>query len=196
MKLGHLLLLGIGCLGLVACDSPGFKSKAKSPANVAAKPVGQAETTSAAMPLNGGATPLDQKPAVWTPNLTVSDAIAKACGIAPRGDGKQMQASFDFDSTALMEEDRQLLAQVAKCLSDGPLRGKSVALVGRADPRGESEYNMTLGESRAFSVHRYMVDLGVGKERMKATSRGEMDATGTDEEGWRKDRRVDIELTN
>ena len=55
---------------------------------------------------------------------------------------------------------------------------------------------MTLGESRASSVHRYMVDLGVGKERMTATSRGEMDATGTDEEGWRKDRRVDIELVN
>lgn len=107
-----------------------------------------------------------------------------------------MQASFDFDSTALQEEDRQLLAQVAKCLTDGALRGKNVSLVGRADARGESEYNMTLGESRAFSVHRYMIDLGVGKERMKATSRGEMDATGTDEEGWRKDRRVDIELVN
>ncbi len=196
MKLGQLLLLGIGILGLAACDAPGFKSKAKSPANVAAKPVGQAETTSAAVPLDGAATALDQKPVVWTPNLTVSDAIAKACGITPRGDGKQMQASFDFDSTALQEEDRQLLAQVAKCLTDGALRGKNVSLVGRADARGESEYNMTLGESRAFSVHRYMIDLGVGKERMKATSRGEMDATGTDEEGWRKDRRVDIELVN
>ena len=27
-----------------------------------------------------------------------------------------------------------------------------------------------------------------------ATSRGELDATGTDEEGWKRDRRVDIEL--
>lgn len=196
MKLGHLLLVGIGCLGLAACDSPGFKSKAKTPANVAAaKPVGQAETTSAAVPLNGGK-PGEQKPVVWTPNLTLSDAIAQACGIAPRGDAKQTQASFDFDSTALMEDDRQLLAQVAKCLTDGALRGKNVTLVGRADARGEAEYNMTLGESRASSVHRYMVDLGVGKERMTPTSRGEMDATGTDEEGWRKDRRVDIELVN
>jgi peptidoglycan-associated lipoprotein len=183
----------------VACDNAGFKSKVKTPANVAKTPdgipIGEADTTGAMVPLENAATPLaGQKPAVWAPNLTVSDAIAKACGIAPRGDGKQMQASFDFDSAALQEEDRKLLAQVAKCLSDGALKGKQVSLVGRADARGESEYNMTLGESRADAVRRYMVDLGVGKDRMKATSRGEMDATGKDEEGWRKDRRVDIEL--
>jgi hypothetical protein len=28
------------------------------------------------------------------------------------------------------------------------------------------------------------------------TSRGEMDATGTDEPGWSKDRRVDVVLAN
>jgi peptidoglycan-associated lipoprotein len=53
---------------------------------------------------------------------------------------------------------------------------------------------MTLGGSRAEAVQRYLVDLGVGKDRMRATSRGEMDATGTDEHGWAQDRRVDIEL--
>jgi peptidoglycan-associated lipoprotein len=193
MKLGTLFLLGTLVIG---CDSPGFKSKAKSPANVAktGEQPGQTQTTSG--DLQGGMTPLaNQTPAVWAPNLTVSDAIAKACGIAPRGgDGKQMQASFDFDSAALQDEDKKLLAEVGKCLTDGPLRGRSVTLIGRADARGESEYNMTLGESRAHAVNRYMVDLGVGKDKMKSTSRGEMDATGTNEEGWRKDRRVDIEL--
>ena len=192
MKLGTLLLLGAV---LVGCDSPGLKSKAKTPANVAkgGEQAGQTQTTSG--DLQGGMTPLtNQTPAVWAPNLTVSDAIAKACGIAPRGDGKQMQASFDFDSAALQDEDKKLLAEVGKCLTDGPLRGRHVTLIGRADARGEPEYNMTLGESRANAVNRYLVDLGVGKDKMKSTSRGEMDATGKDEEGWRKDRRVDIEL--
>jgi peptidoglycan-associated lipoprotein len=185
MKLGSILFLG--CTLLVGCDSPGFKSKAKTPANVAkGDPAGQTETTSA--PLTS------QTPAVWAPNLTVSDAIAKACGIAPRGDGKQMEASFDFDSAALQDDDKKLLAEVAKCLTDGALRGRQVTLIGRADARGEPEYNMTLGESRANGVLRYMIDLGVGKDAMKSTSRGEIDATGKDEEGWRKDRRVDIEL--
>jgi hypothetical protein len=31
---------------------------------------------------------------------------------------------------------------------------------------------------------------------MRATSRGELDATGTDETGWAQDRRVDIDLAN
>ena len=192
MKLGTILLLGTI---LVGCGAPGFKSKmAKNAANAkAGEPAAQTQTTSGEM--QGGTNPLaNQTPAVWTPNLTISDAIAKACGIAPRGNGKQMQASFDFDSAALQDEDKKLLAEVAKCLTDGALRGRNVTLIGRADPRGESEYNMTLGESRAHGVHRYMVDLGVGKDKMKSTSRGEMDATGKDEEGWRKDRRVDIEL--
>jgi peptidoglycan-associated lipoprotein len=195
MKLGTILLLSSIAVGaLTGCDSPGFKSKAKTAANAkAADQAGKTETTSG--DLQGGMTPLtNQTPAVWAPNLTVSDAIAKACGIAPKGDGKQMQASFDYDSAALQDEDKKLLAEVAKCLTDGPLRGRQVTLIGRADARGESEYNMTLGESRANGVHRYMVDLGVGKDKLKSTSRGEMDATGKDEEGWRKDRRVDIEL--
>lgn len=192
MKLGTILFLG--CTLLVGCDSPGFKSKAKTAANAkAADQAAQTQTTSG--DLQGGMAPLtNQTPAVWTPNLTISDAIAKACGIAPRGDGKQMQASFDFDSAALQDDDKKLLADVAKCLTDGALRGRTVTLIGRADTRGESEYNMTLGESRAHAVNRYLVDLGVGKDKMKSTSRGEMDATGTNEEGWRKDRRVDIEL--
>jgi peptidoglycan-associated lipoprotein len=135
-----------------------------------------------------------QTPAVFTPGLTVSDLIAQACGIAPRAAGKSVTPSFDYDSAALPEADRQMLAEVAKCLTDGALKGKAVALIGRADARGEPEYNMTLGGSRADAVHRYLVDLGVGKDRMRATSRGELDASGTNEEGWANDRRVDIEL--
>ena len=135
-------------------------------------------------------------PAVETVGLSVSNAIAKACGIPASGDGKAVAPNFEFDSAALAEEDRKLLGLVAKCLTDGALRGHNVSLVGRADPRGEPEYNLTLGGSRADTVHRYMVDLGVGRERMHATSRGELDATGKDEKGWAHDRRVDVELVN
>lgn len=177
------------------CDSPGLTSKAKSPNQVAQQPagapVGQATTTSAGVP-RGASPDIAQIPAVYTPGLSVSDLIAQACGIQPRG--KSAVPSFEYDSAALAEADRQMLGDLAKCLSEGALKGKSVVLIGRADARGEAEYNMTLGESRADTVHRYLVDLGVGKDRMRATSRGEMDATGTNEDGWANDRRVDIEL--
>jgi len=176
------------------CDAPGFKSKVKSPTQTAQQPIGNATTTSAGVPQGpqGASPPIAQIPAVVTPGLSISDLIAQACGIQPHG--KMATPSFEYDSAALAESDRQLLGDLAKCLSEGALRGKNVVLIGRADARGEAEYNMTLGESRADAVHRYLVDLGVGKERMRATSRGEMDATGTNEEGWANDRRVDIEL--
>ncbi len=129
---------------------------------------------------------------VSTPGLHVSDAIARACGLPKQ----EVKPSFEYDSAAIGEEDRGVLSAVARCLVDGPLKGSKVALVGRADARGEDEYNMTLGEARADSVRRYLHDLGVQQERLGATSRGEIDATGTNEEGWAHDRRVDIDLAN
>jgi peptidoglycan-associated lipoprotein len=183
------LALPFVLVGLVGCDSPGFSRRAKAPVSPGA-PVGQATTTSAGVgPSGGGA----HGNAVSTPGLSVSDRIAQACGIAPRN-GAALTPSFEYDSAALGDADRAMLADVAKCLTEGALKGKAVTLVGRADARGEPEYNMTLGESRANTVHRYMVDLGVGKDRMRVTSRGEIDAEGKDEAGYAHDRRVDIDL--
>jgi peptidoglycan-associated lipoprotein len=79
-------------------------------------------------------------------------------------------------------------------MTDGALKGKNVELVGRADPRGEQEYNMGLGSSRATAAHSYLKGLGIADSRMSETSRGALDATGHDEEGWAKDRRVDIRV--
>jgi peptidoglycan-associated lipoprotein len=193
MKRSHLYYAGI--LGLFAvlagCDTPGIKSKVKSPNQIAQQPIGEATTTSANIDANAVKA---QAPAVWTPNLTISDVIAKACGITPRGSKAAAAPSFEFDSAALGPEDREMLAEVAKCLTTGALKGKSIGLIGRADARGEDEYNMTLGAHRADAVKRYFVDLGVGKDRLRASSRGELDATGKDEAGYAQDRRVDIEL--
>jgi len=181
-------------LALVAgCDSPGFTRKAKAPTGPGQQATGQATTTGAPFPMSDVRS---MGPTVDTAGLSVSNAIAKACGIPVRADGKSVAPSFEFDSAALVDEDRALLAQVAKCLTEGALKGRSVTLIGRTDPRGEPEYNMTLGVSRSDTVRRYMVDLGVGRERAISTSRGELDATGRNEAGWAHDRRVDVELVN
>lgn len=126
---------------------------------------------------------------VTTQSLHLSETIAKACNL-PRSEATP---HFGFDSTAISEEERVVLAAFAKCLA-GPLKGKGVLLVGRADLRGEPEYNMGLGGSRSDGVKRYLIDLGVADSNIKASSRGEIDATGTDEEGMARDRRVDIDV--
>jgi peptidoglycan-associated lipoprotein len=125
------------------------------------------------------------------PNATtvaISDEIQRLCGISER------DAYFAFDSTRVTSGNRNALDGVARCFSAGPLKGRQLTLVGHADPRGETEYNMTLGLSRADAVGRYLVARGVASKAAKTTSRGAMDAAGTDETSWQRDRRVDVTL--
>lgn len=125
-------------------------------------------------------------------DVVISDDLRRACN-ADIGSASEAP-KFGYDSSDLRAGDRTVLAQIAKCVTTGPLKGRALHLVGRADPRGEQEYNMNLGEHRATSVRKYLVGLGVGDGRMSETSRGALDATGKDEAGWQNDRRVDISL--
>ena len=126
-----------------------------------------------------------------SPSLSVSADIAAACGLKSPGNPTP---KFDYDKDELTEDDRAVLAQLATCLTTGALKGKPVLMIGRADPRGTEEYNMGLGSRRAHSVSQYLVRLGVSQPQLEVTTRGAIDATGTDEAGWANDRRVDVQL--
>jgi peptidoglycan-associated lipoprotein len=147
----------------------------------------------AAMP---EATPEQPAPSVdkdtkVSPGIALSGDLAAMCKIsAPQN----ANPKFDFDKDDLTPEDRAVLDQLATCLTSGAAKGKSVSLIGRADPRGTEEYNLGLGSRRAHSVSQYLGRLGVGDPQMAVTTRGALEATGTDESGWRQDRRVDIQL--
>lgn len=125
-------------------------------------------------------------------NVRLDDQLAKLCKVT--FGNADRAPKFDYDEAALLPQDRDVLEQVAKCVTTGPLKGRKLALVGRADPRGETEYNMVLGDHRADAVHVYLARLGVGTGKMSKTSRGELDAEGTDDGTWHRDRRVDIAL--
>jgi len=130
------------------------------------------------------------KPA--TKNIAVSNEIAERCGLVI---GKTESApKFGFDRSDLAPEDREVLRQVAACVTSGPLKGRGLRLVGHTDPRGETEYNLALGVHRADAAREILVQDGVEKAKLPESSRGELDANGRDEEGWRRDRRVDIVL--
>jgi outer membrane protein OmpA-like peptidoglycan-associated protein len=103
---------------------------------------------------------------------------------------------FAFDKSRILPDDRDVLAEVATCVTEGPLKGRAVKLVGRADPRGTEQYNMELGERRSNSVMSYLSGLGVPSPQMSETSRGALDATGSDKSAWQLDRRVDIDVAN
>ena len=127
-----------------------------------------------------------------SPNLALSGDIMQLCGIKAAATAAPPQ--FDYDKEELTPEDRGVLDQLAECMTKGALKGKPVSLVGRADPRGTEEYNIGLGSRRSGSVSTYLEHLGVMQIQLAVTTRGALDATGTDESGWAKDRRVDILL--
>jgi peptidoglycan-associated lipoprotein len=120
--------------------------------------------------------------------IAISDEIRTACVISDR------DALFAFDSATIESVDIKPLDAVARCFATGPLAGRQMRLIGHADPRGPSEYNMALGQRRADSVEGYIDRRGVRPSRIETTSRGAMDAAGHDEVGWAHDRRVDVQL--
>jgi peptidoglycan-associated lipoprotein len=118
--------------------------------------------------------------------VRVDDAISKACNMPT--------PHFDFDSSAVRERSDAHLDALATCFTTGPMSGKNLALVGHADPRGETEYNMELGQRRAGEVQSYLATHGMVPSRIQTSSRGAMDAVGTDETTWADDRHVDVVL--
>jgi peptidoglycan-associated lipoprotein len=120
-------------------------------------------------------------------SLHIDDKIVKACGDIPT-------AHFAFDSAAIGAEAAAALDALARCFSTGPLKGRSMRLTGFADARGELEYNMGLGQKRAGSVAEYLAKKGLDKAKLLTTSKGALEATGTDEEGWARDRKVEVDL--
>ena len=175
-------IVSVGAAALIGC------AHEHAPPVETAPPIGVTETTSHVAPPAPAAT-AERAP---TPGLNVSDEILKTCKI--NFDNIETAPEFDFDKSDLRADERALLEKVAACVTSGPLKGRSLKLVGRADPRGEVEYNFVLGESRAGSVRSYLMGLGLGSSRISTTSRGELDATGTDEASWQRDRRVDLDL--
>lgn len=122
--------------------------------------------------------------------LEISDRIREACGIS------NAEAYFAFNSSAVESQSNEILRKLADCFTTGPLAGTLIQLVGHADPRGDNEYNMVLGGRRADNVKKALVRLGSKAEQLQTTSRGELEAMGTDEESWARDRRVQIEVAN
>ena len=121
-------------------------------------------------------------------SVHIDDKILKACGDIPT-------ARFAFDSASIGPDAQASLDALARCFVSGPLKGsKGMRLIGHADPRGETEYNLALGQKRAGSVAEYLATKGLDKSRAQTLSKGAFEASGTDEEGWARDRKVDVSL--
>lgn len=96
---------------------------------------------------------------------------------------------FQFDQYDLTEEARKLLTENAKVLSNHP--NLKIQIEGHCDERGNSAYNLALGERRTASAKLYLIKLGVQENRLSTISYGKerpLDP-GHTEEAWAKNRR-------
>jgi peptidoglycan-associated lipoprotein len=72
-----------------------------------------------------------------------------------------------------------------------------VMVEGHADSRGTAEYNLALGERRAAAVRDYMVNLGIGVDRVSVVSKGKEAPFCSDENEscWQQNRRGHFVIT-
>jgi peptidoglycan-associated lipoprotein len=167
-KLHLLLIAAVACSAIVGC---GDEPKPNTPDDTSTI------KTSAPKPKGD-----DTKSAV-----KIDDKIVSACGDLPT-------AKFAFDSAEVSPEATNVLDALARCFITGPLKGKGMKLIGHADPRGETEYNLGLGQRRAGTISAFLAKKGVEQGKMATSSKGEFEASGTDEDSWARDRRVEILL--
>jgi peptidoglycan-associated lipoprotein len=174
MKISNFILLVFaGSLGLTGCKN---KDEPETTPPVTTTPGGDEKTEAEDDPNKA--------------KVNVDPKVAELCGLTAD------QANFDYDSAKLSKGAKEVLDAIAVCFLTGPGKDKNLNMVGHADPRGTEEYNFALGQKRAGGVASYLNKKGLGEERVATSSRGELDATGTDEKSWSADRSVDILLAD
>ncbi|MFA7280599.1 MAG: peptidoglycan-associated lipoprotein Pal [Sterolibacterium sp.] len=99
---------------------------------------------------------------------------------------------FDYDDYSIKPQYQDLVKQNYDLLMSAP--NLAITLVGNADERGSSEYNLALGQKRAESVKRMLKMLGVPESRLEAISYGKEKprAICHEEKCWAENRRVDF----
>ena len=99
---------------------------------------------------------------------------------------------FDFDKSNIRRDQRDRIEKNAEFLANN--KTVQVRIEGNCDERGTNEYNMALGQRRAMSAKKYLVNLGIAENRLDTISYGEERPLlfGHDEYSWAQNRRDDF----
>ena len=120
----------------------------------------------------------------------LSDEMEQERKLTERAVFQNEDIHFEFDSILLSAQAQEILRKKAQWLKEN--RAVSVTIEGHCDSRGTNEYNLALGDRRAYSAKVFLIDLGIAETRMQTLSFGEerpLDP-GENEEAWAKNRRA------
>ena len=103
---------------------------------------------------------------------------------------------FEFDSSELTVDAQATLDAQAAWLMQYP--DTNITIEGHADERGTREYNLALGDKRAFSVYSYLAQAGIDTNRMEYVSWGKErpEVIGSDETAYSQNRRGVTTVSN
>lgn len=97
---------------------------------------------------------------------------------------------FDYNRSTLRPLSKSVLKGAALVLKD--FKSINIKVEGHCDNRGTVEYNLALGERRAYAVKRYLKNLDVSSRQISTISYGE-DKPQCDDDNevcWQKNRRA------
>ncbi len=99
-------------------------------------------------------------------------------------------AFFDYDKYDIRSDAQQALTTDAAFLKENP--GIKFTIEGHCDERGSTEYNLALGDNRAAAAKQFLVQQGVGADRIKTVSFGKEKpvCTESNEGCWQQNRRA------
>ena len=103
---------------------------------------------------------------------------------------------FEFDSSELTVDAQATLDAQAAWLMQYP--DTNITIEGHADERGTREYNLALGDKRAFAVYSYLAQAGIDTNRMEYISWGKErpEVVGSNETAYSQNRRGVTTVTN
>jgi putative secretion ATPase (PEP-CTERM system associated) len=84
--------------------------------------------------------------------------------------GTTISVNFSFDSDELDTESHVALDSAVVALRENP--DSIAAITGFTDNQGDEEYNLVLSRKRADAVKQYLVNAGIGEERLLVEGRG------------------------
>jgi peptidoglycan-associated lipoprotein len=98
-------------------------------------------------------------------------------------------AHFNFNEHVVIADSNSIIDEITKFMKDYP--AYIVTIEGHADERGTREYNLSLGEKRAYALKDTLVAKGIDANRIRTISYGKERplAVGSNEASWTQNRR-------
>ena len=95
---------------------------------------------------------------------------------------------FDYDQARFKKEGIETLKRQARFLIEN--QNITVTIEGHCDARGTREYNLALGERRAYTVKSFLTSLGVDEDRISIISFGKekLQSLENTEQAWAQSR--------